>query len=260
MKCKVKSETYRNDDHNSCHIRTLQCTEPYNLRNRHSVSNVLGSRGPLNPQIRTCYIGNLHTVLKDTDLRNAQGTSRIAVGYLALVAELCGGASRYGGSTAYRKWQPGLYGALAYAMIQPGTEYVLHWHTQCTGRGGRIAGEADQPGLSLADRQLWGWHTSCNLLASIDHLPMALGFHHYISIYGALADSANQYGNLLDWCCLCGQDPVSEFDGIQHLFSGPQGRARRDGTSINMEHGIQEDFYMISSNGIWGSPRWRTTG
>ena len=39
-------------------VRTLQCTEPYNSRNRHSVSNGLGSWVPLNPQIRGYYIGN----------------------------------------------------------------------------------------------------------------------------------------------------------------------------------------------------------
>ena len=39
-------------------VRTLQCTKPYNSRNRHSVSNGSGSWGPLNPQIRAYYIGN----------------------------------------------------------------------------------------------------------------------------------------------------------------------------------------------------------
>ena len=39
-------------------VRILQCTKPYNSRNRHSVSNGLGSQGPLNPQRRGYYIGN----------------------------------------------------------------------------------------------------------------------------------------------------------------------------------------------------------
>ena len=86
----------RESRNNPCyHIRTLQCTEPYNSRNGHTVSNVSDSQGPSNPQIRGYYIGN-YTLSKDTDSRNASGASRIAVGCLvgcpALVAELWGGA------------------------------------------------------------------------------------------------------------------------------------------------------------------------
>ena len=93
----------------------------------------------------------LHTVSKDMDLRNAQDTSRVEVrclvGCLALVAEPCGGTGRYGGSTAYRKWQPGMCGAPAYSMKQPGTQYVVYWHTNCTSRGsgmvvGKLGGRA----------------------------------------------------------------------------------------------------------------------
>ena len=39
-------------------VGTLQCTEPYDSRNRHIVLNGLSSQGPLNPQIRGYYIGN----------------------------------------------------------------------------------------------------------------------------------------------------------------------------------------------------------
>ena len=39
-------------------VRTLQCTKPYDLRNRHSVLNGSDFWGPLNPQIKGYYIGN----------------------------------------------------------------------------------------------------------------------------------------------------------------------------------------------------------
>jgi len=49
------------------HIRTLQCTIPYDSRNEHSVSYDMDSRGPANPRIPTYTIYILTGVSYDMD-------------------------------------------------------------------------------------------------------------------------------------------------------------------------------------------------
>ena len=92
------------------HIRTLQCTEPYDSRNGHTVK-CIGFPGPLKPTNKRLLYWELHTVLKDTDSRNASGASEIVVRCLVGCSALVAGKTQ-----GWHMWSTGIPSALAWVV------------------------------------------------------------------------------------------------------------------------------------------------